>query len=340
MNKKRVLVTAVVIAVLVGLGYLQFRTWRSFNWQVFFEQTRQANPLHIVVAILIIYLTYFLRAMRWQVMLRPVKQVSWMRLLSAQFIGFTGLALLGRPGEFIRPYLIARKEGLSVSSQLAVWTVERIFDMSCFAVLVALDLIFAPSLRDLPYFMQFRKAGFILIAFIVTLALIAFFIWRNGIEIADWIERTLSGFSTRIARSIAEKVRAFGAGLHTIQDLRSFFELLVLSFALWLAIAFAYVQVTNAYPEPLKHMQLSHILLLMGFSIAGSAAQLPVVGGGSQLMTIIALANVFSVPQELSISCGVLLWLVTFVASTPIGLILARYEHVSLTKLSEEAEPA
>jgi uncharacterized protein (TIRG00374 family) len=340
MNKKRALVTIVVITVLVGLGYLQFRTWRSFNWQVFFEQTRQANLLRIAFAIAIIYLTYFLRALRWHVMLRPVKNVPWARLISAQFIGFTGLALLGRPGESIRPYLIGRKEGLSVPSQLAVWTVERIFDMSCFSVLVALDLIFAPSLRDLPYFVQFRRAGFILIAFIIALGLVAFFIWRNGTEIANWIERTLSGFSAKIARTIAEKVRAFGEGLHTIHDLASFFELLFLSFGLWLAIAFAYVHVTNAYPEPLKHMQLSHVILLMGFSIAGSAVQLPVVGGGSQLMTIAALSHVFNVPDELSVSCGVLLWLVTFVAATPTGLILARHEHVSLTKLSEEAEPA
>jgi hypothetical protein len=77
----------------------------------------------------------------------------------------------------------------------------------------------------------------------------------------------------------------------------------------------------------------------MGFSIAGSAVQLPVVGGGSQLMTIAALSRVFSIPEELAVSCGVLLWLVTFVASTPIGLVLARYEHVSLTKIPEVAEP-
>jgi hypothetical protein len=223
---------------------------------------------------------------------------------------------------------------------MAVWTVERIFDMGSFAILVALDLIFAPSLQQLPYFVEFRRAGFVLISFIVALGVIAFFIWRNGLEIAAWIERTLSPISTKLAKNIAEKVMTFGKGLHTIHDLRSFFELIVLSLGLWLSIAFSYLQVTRAYPEPLRHMELSHILLLMGFSIAGSAVQLPVVGGGSQLMTIAAFSEVFSVPQELAVSCGVLLWLVTFVSSSPIGLLLARREHVNLVKLSEEAEPA
>jgi uncharacterized protein (TIRG00374 family) len=340
MNKKRIVLTIVVILVLAALAYLQFRTWRSFNWHVFFEQTREANLWRIASAVLIIYCGYFLRALRWQVMLRPIKNVSWKHLISPTFIGFTALALLGRPGELIRPYLIARKERLPVSSQMAVWTVERIFDMGCFAILVALDLIFAPSLQDLPYFREFRRAGVVLIGLITSVGVVAFLIWRNGPGIAASLERWLSPLSASLAKSIANKVRAFGKGLHTIHDLRSFVELLLLSLGLWLSMAFAYLQVTRAYPEPLRHMELSHILLLMGFSIAGSAVQLPVVGGGSQLMTIAALSEVFSVPQELSVSCGVLLWLVTFVSSSPIGLLIARREHVNLVKLTEEAEPA
>jgi glycosyltransferase 2 family protein len=67
-------------------------------------------------------------------------------------------------------------------------------------------------------------------------------------------------------------------------------------------------------------------------------AQLPVVGGGSQLMTITALKHVFGVPPELAVSCGMLCWMVTFLSCTPAGLLLARREHVSITQLAEEEE--
>ena len=71
-----------------------------------------------VKSIAIIYGGYVLRSIRWAVMLRPSKKdVGWSELLSAQFIGFTGLAILGRPGEFIRPYLIARQQRLSTYSK-------------------------------------------------------------------------------------------------------------------------------------------------------------------------------------------------------------------------------
>ena len=50
-------------------------------------------------------------------------------LLSATVIGFTAITLFGRPGEFVRPYLIAVKEQVPVPSQFAAWVLERIFDL-------------------------------------------------------------------------------------------------------------------------------------------------------------------------------------------------------------------
>jgi hypothetical protein len=84
-------------------------------------------------------------------------------------------------------------------------------------------------------------------------------------------------------------------------------------------------------------MAVSQVLLLMSASIAGSLLQLPVVGGGSQLGTITVLHAVFDVPHELALSCGIMLWLVTFVAVVPVGLIWSRVEHVSLVQAEEES---
>jgi hypothetical protein len=70
----------------------------------------------------------------------------------------------------------------------------------------------------------------------------------------------------------------------------------------------------------------------------GSMVQLPGVGGGSQLATISALDHIFHiVPKELAVSCGIMLWLVTFFAIVPVGLLLSHHERLSLRKLSEES---
>ncbi len=336
--RRHALVTAVVVAALAALVWLQFRSWKDFDWGVFLAQTRHVNPLRVAAAVAIVYFVYFLRALRWKIFLRPVRATSALSLTPAMVIGFTGLALLGRPGELIRPYLVARREKLAFSSQMAVWLVERIFDTAAFTLLVTLNIFFAPSLRGLPHADKFPAIGGVLLAIVLGLITAAFLIWRNSAGAAGWTERALSRLSPRAGKSVAQKVQAFGEGMHTIHDVASFAQLVLVSLAIWLLIAVAYREVTHAYPEPLRHMTVPHLLLLMGFSIAGSTVQLPAVGGGSQLATVAALHYIFAVPSELAVSCGILLWLVTFVSVTPAGLVLAHREHVSLRKLSEESE--
>ncbi len=341
MSRKNLLVSAVVLLVLAVLVYLQFRSWRDFDWQVFWRETRRADPLRVLAAVALIYFVYVLRALRWKIFLRPVSPASAWSLTPPTMIGFTGLALLGRPGELIRPYLIARRQKLPFSSQMAVWMVERIFDTGSFTILVTLTIFLAPGMGALPYSVEFRAFGYFLLVLVAVLAAFALLLWRNAPGLARWSERRLSPLSPSFAAGVAEKIRAFGKGLHTLHDLSSFFQLVGISLAIWLLIAIAFREVLHAYPEPLRTMPLSHIVLLMGFSIAGSTVLLPAVGGGSQLATIAALAHVFRVSPELSVSCGILLWLVTFVSVTPAGLLLARREHVSLRRLSQEAgEPA
>jgi hypothetical protein len=85
----------------------------------------------------------------------------------------------------------------------------------------------------------------------------------------------------------------------------------------------------------LANMDVPHVLLLMGFSMIGSVVQLPAVGGGSQLAVISALQVIYGIPPELALSCGILLWLVTFMSCIPVGLVFGHREHLSLRKLSK-----
>jgi hypothetical protein len=43
------------------------------------------------------------------------------------------------------------------------------------------------------------------------------------------------------------------------------------------------------------------------------------------------------VPRELAVSCGIQLWLTTFMSIIPLGLWFAHREHVSLRRLSQES---
>jgi uncharacterized protein (TIRG00374 family) len=412
MTKNRILTTLIVLAILCVLVYFQVQHWRTFDWARL-RQSSHVNLLYVASAVALIYITYILRALRWRVFLEPVRRTRTSRLIPATFIGFAGLALLGRPGEFIRPYLIAKKEQVSISSQIGVWTVERIFDIGAFTILMVIDVFFVPAIRGNPYLDKFRLAALVLCAMVAFMALIALLIRKRGHQAATFLHRISSRISVKLAHHVDQKVRAFGEGLNTIAGGKSFLKLVAISLLMWFMIALAYRQVAHSYPpEPspgvaeeeqpasvdvetaklagvpelagqeltddtvdtlrsalrdkgytlrrerngdvwlvqrrkpikkvgdrphLSNMDVSHVLLLMGFSMIGSVVQLPAVGGGSQLAVISALQVIYGIPPEMAVSCGILLWLVTFMACIPVGLAFAHREHLSLRKLSAES---
>src|SRR5579864_4521069 len=347
MSKKRFLVTTLVLVVLGALVYLQVRTWKKFDWHHFWAATHNTNKLYLVAGVALVYADYILRAVRWKILLRPVCNAKTSDLVAPTMIGFTGLALLGRPGEFIRPYLIARKHNLSMSSQVAVWTVERIFDTGAFGLIMALNILTArselktlPGFRNSPRtFFDFQLSGAILLLVVAAAASFAYAVRKNPQRIAQFSARLLGLISKRAAAVVSHKMQAFGEGLNTIHDLKSFVQLAGLSIVIWLFIGLSYAAVANAYHiRHHTHITLANVLLLTAASVVGGVLQLPVVGGGSQLATIGVLSGIFYLPAELSISCGMMLWLVTFMSVIPVGLFLAHREQLSLTRIEKESE--
>jgi uncharacterized protein (TIRG00374 family) len=341
MDRRRAAITGIALAILAGLVYSQFRMWKNFDWDLFLTQTRSVSAFHIFHGIALIYLAYVLRAVRWKIFLRPVRpQASVVGLVAPTVIGFTGLALLGRPGELIRPYLIAKRENLPFSSQLAVWAVERIFDVGGFTFLFVLAAFFATAPKRLQSRGIFEEIAVVLIVIVVGLTLGALAVHRSGEALASWVERRFAHLASNLGHRIAIRIREFRNGLNTVHDKKSLLMLIGVSVLMWAMIAVAYKEVAHAYNAPKLEIPQTQIFLLMASSMVGSLVQLPGVGGGSQFATIETLNRIFGVPPELATSCGIMLWLVTFIAIVPVGLLLAHRERLSLRKLSQESHQA
>ena len=337
MNRKRLLATLVLLLLLAGMLYWQVHTWRKFDWATFRDETDGLKWSLVLAAVGLIYLADGLRAVRWAIFLRPVTKVRVRDLIAPQYIGFAGMALLGRPGELLRPYIIARKTGLGFPSQVAAWTVERIYDTSATAIVLGCALFFATSVKDLDAYKDFRTGGFILIGIVLAGILLAFILRRRGVTVAAVLERRLGRRFPATARAIAHRIRAFGEGLDTVRDFPSFVACVAISVTIWGLVALAYYCVMHAYVDTdLADATYAMSIVIMVVSVAGGVFQLPVVGGGVQLATIAVLNAVFDIEPELATSCGILLWLVTFMAVVPLGLVLARGEHTSLRKLQQE----
>src|SRR5687768_4797418 len=83
-------------------------------------QVRRARVDLLVLAVACVGLTYWARALRWQYLLAPLGGARFRTAFRTTVIGFAALALLpARAGDLLRPYLLARQEGLRASATFA-----------------------------------------------------------------------------------------------------------------------------------------------------------------------------------------------------------------------------
>jgi uncharacterized protein (TIRG00374 family) len=313
-----------------------------FDWAGFAASWRTADWRLIALSALVIQINYFVRAMRWAVFLRPAyraagtKALGWWPLVGSQYVGFTGLCIFGRIGELIRPLLISRKTGLSFSSQIAVVAVERVFDLGAFGLIFSLNLLFAPQVQSLPYL---HKAGYTIGTLTVVLGVFVAVVRLAGETVARLSERLVGLASKNAATAVGDKIRAFRDGLNVIDGIKDLLLTAALSLFMWATIALSYLIALKAFPAPVHGLTFSHTIVLMGFSIAGSALPIP-GGGGAWAGNVFALTNLFHIPAALAASSGLMVWLVTNMTVIPLGLLFARVEGVSIRQVTRRSEAA
>jgi glycosyltransferase 2 family protein len=343
-KKTWILYLALTIVLVALLLYARHKI--HFNWGVFVDQLKLADWRLIGLGVISITLGYVVRAVRWALFLKPVRKITfpsrmWFDLLGAQVIGFTGVALLGRAADLTRPYLVARRIKLPLSSQVAVYVVERMFDLGATALIFSTFLFFAPDRATLPHPELLRHIALIGLAGTAGLAILATAVRLSGHAVASATEKILGKLSESLGLSVAAKITAFRDGLDMLASFRDVAAALLLSLLMWALITFAYFETMRAFVDspPLHTITLARCLVLMAAGMAASIVQLPVVGWFTQIAVIAAaMEQLFAAAWEPALGCAAMLLIVTFLSVLPTGLIWARFDHVSLRKLSHESE--
>lgn len=120
------------IATLIGVVFL-WLTARELPWGDVDAWAATVDASHLVVWSLIYIVTYSLchaaRIIRWNELVRPLGDVDARLVHRVCVVGFTAILLLPfRLGEFVRPYLLARRTPLQMSAVLGTVVVERVVD--------------------------------------------------------------------------------------------------------------------------------------------------------------------------------------------------------------------
>src|SRR4029079_41863 len=114
---------------------------RNLDWAEVSHAVRNADPILLAAAVLVISSVYFLRALRWGALLKPLSAARFADLFAATTIGFSGVFLIGRAGEFVRPVVLSMRDPrVRPTASLVTIGVERIYDMSGVALIFLITL--------------------------------------------------------------------------------------------------------------------------------------------------------------------------------------------------------
>jgi len=105
------------------------------------------NYFWVLPALAMVLISFYLRAVRWKIILMSTKKISIWHAFHPLMIGFMiNCVLPGRLGEVARPIILQRKEKVPFTTGLATVAAERIFDI-CLLLLLFIVTVSAIQIR-------------------------------------------------------------------------------------------------------------------------------------------------------------------------------------------------
>jgi len=318
---------------------LLFRIWgASFDWRRFVRTLYQVDWAWLSASMFLMLLTYFLRALRWGVMLRPSGRIPGLRKLTYDtVIGFAAATVLGRVGEVVRPYLISISAGVSFSSQMAVWLVERILDLLSILLIFGFALLRASPHRVAvgPELERALSAGGYLAALFGFVCLILLFVFRNFSDFAN--RRLLDALRVlpeKYYDAGAKLLESLALGLESTRQPRLLLLLVWYTLLLWASVVVSYYFLFHSF-RVLGHLGITDVVVILGFIGFGSILQLPGIGGGLQVVCILCLTKMYGVPFEVASGIAIFIWVLTFAVAVPFGTLCAIHEGLNWRKIKQ-----
>ena len=334
-NPWRGRIIAAVLIAAVAYALMRNSQWRNFEWSAFAASFRQLRWGWLLAAACCVLSSFVLRVIRWMRLMSPTKRnVRFADVFSATVIGFCAVALLGRAGEFVRPYLVARRAGVPVAGQLSIWFLERFLDLSIILVLAGsafgsmnwgADSELAAGARGAGRAMLGASAA----AFAALFILPPFFdrfrksVLRLAVPLPPRLRDRLGGALAR-----------FGEGLRGLRGLPSAAHVFGSSAVMWLVLWLAFdFMLRGCLPD--RSFDARQISAFMGLLMAGSVVQVPGIGGGVQVAAVAALTGVFGVDEEPASVAAIVIWLTAFMLPVPLAPALLARQGLSLKALRQ-----
>ncbi len=317
----------IIFGLLISIGFL-FLAFRQLDFQQMKQAFALAKYWLLIPCLIVIFASHWLRSLRWQFLLNPIKKIPVGNLFSALLIGYAANMILpAHLGEFARAYVIGRKREISVSSVLATIVVERIIDVLSIVLIMAFTLVIYPF----PDWV--KKSGYIMFAFAIGLFVFLVLMKVYTEATLKFICIMLRPFPQSIKEKVENLSRSFLDGLKPMKSKFDYVIIFMLSIVIWLcywAVIYINFYTFNLVAEYNLGVTAGLVLLVIT-TISVVVPSSPGYIGTYHWLCQVSL-ELFHVPRAIGLTYAIVVHAMNFFPIFLVGFVLAWKEGIKLSK--------
>jgi glycosyltransferase 2 family protein len=287
---------------------------------------RSADYRYLLPILFVVFLSHYLRALRWRYLLDPVMRLDTGGLFSSLMVGYAAnMVMPAHLGEFVRAHMLSRKRPVSMGCAFATIVVERIIDV--FTLLIMLGI----SMMIHPFPSWVVASGYVMLGGAVFLFAVLVLSKKYEVQALS----ALSFFIKPLPSSFAERVVSWAGrfliGIVPLKRKQDYPVVAVLSAVIWACYGLTFHLCLYAFDfvEVYNLAWYVALVLLVITTISVVVPSSPGYVGAFHYLCQLAL-GLFGVPAAPALSYAAVAHAVCFLPVFVMGLILANYEGMSV----------
>ena len=298
-----------------------------------------ASVFWIVILVITMIISHYIRAVRWKVILHSVKpDVSIWNLFGALMVGYGVSCVIPRVGEVSRAVLIGKWEKLSRSSMFGTVILERVIDVIFLGLAVIVSVLIWSE--DLYVSFPWLKTTLYITAFLMAfVVLFIYLLVKFREKFYGLIIKILGKISGKIAHKAAYVFDMLTQGFGSLRGFRNYVYTIVLSIVIMMIYALnAYVGFYILGMQNIRHVTYAMAWVLMSISAIGVVIPTPGAIGSYEALSKLALVLLFGFGESISLAYAIITHLVSyflFIFSGLLSFFLLNRYHDNLIKVVE-----
>jgi uncharacterized protein (TIRG00374 family) len=296
----------------------------------------QASVFWIVIFIIVLLFSHFLRAVRWKVIISSVKPDAAIKnLFGALMVGYGVNCIIPRLGEITRAVLLGKWERVSRSSMFGTVILERVIDI----IFLGLSVIVAALIYNGNLYLSFpwlKTTLYITSALIAVFIIFLLLVVRLKEKFYGFIILILGKISGSLAHKAGYIFRMLAEGFSSLKGAKNYFLTILLSVLIMLFYALnAYVGMVMI---GMHNISFSMAWVIMSISAIGVVIPTPGGTGSYHALAKSALVLLYGYGEVISLAYAFLTHIISYFLFIILALILFfvlnRY-HDNLIKVVE-----